>query len=135
MSGQKKWVSLADLQKASGVSPENNGQQTGSVYSTESGRLCPDCGQKADACECRARNREATKPTGKIRIRLEKKGRKGKGVTVIEAIPLAEPELQALAKALRQHCGVGGTAKPGIIELQGDQRDKATAYLKSQQLI
>lgn len=51
------------------------------------------------------------------------KGRKGKGVTLISGVPLAQAELKKLAKRLKQKCGCGGSLKNGIIEIQGDHRD------------
>ncbi|MHA7878620.1 MAG: translation initiation factor Sui1 [Saccharospirillum sp.] len=92
------------------------------VYSTESGRTCPDCGQPIHNCQC---NHEKTPPVGDgiVRVSRETKGRKGKGVTLITGIPLAEKELKALAKQLKARCGTGGTVKDFVIEIQGDQRD------------
>jgi translation initiation factor 1 len=108
---------------------------TRSVYSTEHGRLCADCGHPIQQCQCKALERAAQKPAGKLHIRRETKGRKGKGVTVIDGLSLDDAALEQLAKALRQHCGVGGTSKPGLIELQGDQQEKARAFLVRQGLL
>ena len=44
-------------------------------------------------------------------------------------LPLADGDLQKLAKTLKTKCGVGGSVKDGIIELQGDQREKARQLL------
>ena len=57
-----------------------------------------------------------------MRIRRETKGRKGKGVTTVSGINLAEAELKTLAKLLKQTCSTGGTVKDGVIEIQGDHR-------------
>ena len=92
------------------------------VYSTESGRLCPQCHRPVADCVC-GKDRPASVGDGIVRIRRETKGRGGKAVTVVEGIPLAEAELKALAKALKQRCGVGGSVKSHTIEIQGDQRD------------
>ncbi len=89
------------------------------VYSTDQGRLCPDCG--LSRCQC-AHNISAV-GDGNVRIRLETKGRKGKGVTTITGIPLAEPELKKLLKELKQKTSCGGSVKEQTLELQGDQRD------------
>ena len=59
---------------------------------------------------------------GIVRLHRETKGRGGKAVTVIRGLPLAGKELQALARALKQRCGVGGAVKGDAIEIQGDQR-------------
>ena len=42
---------------------------------------------------------------------------------------LRAPDLEAVAKELKRRCGTGGTAKDGVVELQGDRRDAALAYL------
>jgi translation initiation factor 1 len=89
------------------------------VYSTETGRIKPETAP-------------ATAPQGDgiVRIRRETKGRNGKGVTTISGIPLPESELKVLAKSLKQLCGTGGSVKEGIIEIQGDMRDKLKAELE-----
>ena len=92
------------------------------VYSTESGRTCPDCQQPRSQCQCTSQE-AIPEGDGIVRISRETKGRKGKGVTLIRGIPLAEKDLKALAKKLKAKCGTGGTVKDGVIEIQGDQRD------------
>lgn len=59
----------------------------------------------------------------------ETAGRKGAGVTVVTGLPLAAPELAALASALKRRCGSGGTVRDGRIEIQGDHRDLVVAEL------
>jgi translation initiation factor 1 len=54
---------------------------------------------------------------------METKGRRGKGVTVIKGVPLDAAALVDLGKQLKTVCGSGGTAKDGIIEIQGDHRE------------
>ena len=68
---------------------------------------------------------------GIVRVSRETKGRKGKGMTLITGVPLARDELKALAKALKQKCGTGGTVKGDVIEIQGDHRDKLVEELTS----
>lgn len=97
------------------------------VYSTDQGRLCPDCG--ATPCQCGLSRGPVG--DGNVRIRLETKGRKGKGVTSITGIPLAETELKILLKELKQKTSVGGAVKNHTLELQGDQRDKVMTLLAS----
>jgi translation initiation factor 1 len=92
------------------------------VYSSDQGRLCPRCGQSLAQCRC-AKKQEAPKGSGQVRVGRQTQGRKGKGVTVITGLPLAEAELLALARELKQRCGTGGTVKDGAIEIQGDHRD------------
>ena len=97
------------------------------VYSTDKGRTCPACGHAVNACVCQ----QATAPSGNgpVYLSRETKGRKGAGVTLVTGVPLAGTELQELAKMLKQRCGVGGSIKDGVIELQGDQRDKVAQAL------
>jgi len=97
------------------------------VYSTDQGRLCPDCQQAQ--CQCSTSNAEAG--DGNVRIRLETKGRKGKGVTTVTGIPLAGAELKKLLKELKQKTSTGGAVKDQTLELQGDQRDKLLLLLSN----
>ena len=100
------------------------------VYSTDRGRLCPQCQRAVAECVC-GRDRPATNGDGIARIRRETKGRGGKAVTVIDGLPLATDELKALAKVLKQRCGVGGAVTGETIEIQGDQRDTCLSVLTS----
>lgn len=102
---------------------------SGIVYSTDQGRLCPDCGHAKTDCRCRA---TATPPQGDgiVRVSRETKGRKGKGVTIISGVPLAADELKRLAKQLKQLCGSGGAVKDHTIEIQGEHRDKIVEALQ-----
>ena len=102
---------------------------SGIVYSTEQGRICPDCGAPIAKCRCRQKQ-TAPKGDGIVRVSRETKGRKGKGVTLITGVPLHPEGLKTLAKALKQACGSGGTVKEGIIEIQGDHRDAVEAALR-----
>lgn len=100
-------------------------QLGGLVYSTEHGDICPDCRAPLDDCECATQAEQARLAAldGIVRIRRETSGRKGKGVTTIEGVPLDDAQLKALAKSLKKRCGTGGAVKNGIIEIQGDHRD------------
>lgn len=90
----------------------------GLVYSTDSGRHCPECSQPVDACICK--KTLIPEGDGIARVRRETKGRGGKTVTTISGVPLAEAELKELASALKKRCGCGGGLKDGVIEIQGD---------------
>ncbi len=83
------------------------------VYSTTDGDL-----RKARPADV-VRARETT---GRVKVRREVAGRRGKGVTTISGLPVSDDELRALAGRLKKRCGVGGSAKDGVIELQGDHR-------------
>ena len=65
----------------------------------------------------------------KLVVAIDKKGRGGKQVTVVNGFVGREEDLEALGKTLKTKCGVGGSAKDGVILVQGDQRDKITSIL------
>ncbi|MDE2078698.1 MAG: translation initiation factor Sui1 [Burkholderiales bacterium] len=103
----------------------------GLVYSTESGRMCPECRQPVAQCVCKA----ASPPPagdGIVRVSRETKGRGGKAVTLVKGVPLSLDGLNALGKQLKSACGSGGTVKDGVIEVQGDHCDKVVTALKAQ---
>jgi translation initiation factor 1 len=102
----------------------------GLVYSTESGRMCPDCRQPLAACACKAATQVAG--DGKVRVSLQTKGRGGKAVTLVKGLALDAAALAALGKQLRSACGSGGTVKDGVIEVQGDHCDLILAALARQ---
>ncbi len=64
---------------------------------------------------------------GTIKIQREKKGRRGKTVTVIYGL---SGDLKELQRELQKHCGTGGSSKNGCIEIQGDQGKKIKTYLE-----
>lgn len=67
----------------------------------------------------------------RLDIMLDKRNRNGKKVTLIVNFDGSEDALKQLAKELKQHCGVGGSARGGEILIQGDFRNKIFDYLKS----
>jgi translation initiation factor 1 len=94
----------------------------GLVYSTDTGRTCPDCGHPAKQCCCnKGENRQ--QDDGVVRVSRQTKGRKGNGVCLITGVDLGEAELKKLAKQLKKKCGAGGAVKNGVIEIQGNQRE------------
>lgn len=113
--------------------PSLQDQLRGLVYSTEHGDLCPDCRQPAAECRCTelAEQARLAELDGIVRIRRETSGRKGKGVTTLSGVPLPEAELKTLAKRLKKVCGTGGAVKGGVIEIQGDHRERLKAELES----
>lgn len=62
--------------------------------------------------------------------KLEKKGRGGKTVSIIEGFVGNQKDLKDLAKELKNKCGTGGSVKEGQIIIQGNVRDKIMEYLK-----
>jgi translation initiation factor 1 len=93
--------------------------ETPLVYSSEYGRMCPECSRPVVECICR-HSRGGVAGDGVVRIRRETKGRGGKTVTVITGVPLDAQGVKDLAGELKRCCGSGGTVKDGIIEIQGD---------------
>lgn len=71
----------------------------------------------------------ASLPPERQRLKLRLEQRRGKTVTVIFGLALAEADAKELAVKLKQACGTGGTFKGGEIELQGDRRNAARAWL------
>ena len=91
------------------------------VYSTDGGRITQP---KAQA--------QAPQPSdGIVRIHRETKGRKGKGVSIIKGLGLAETELKTLCSELKKKCGCGGAVKDGVIEVQTDDREKLSTLLQA----
>jgi translation initiation factor 1 len=67
---------------------------------------------------------------GRVKVRRETAGRRGKAVTTVSGVPLDDAGLRELAGRLKKRCGVGGSAKNGVIELQGDHRDVVVEMLR-----
>lgn len=69
---------------------------------------------------------------GRVKVRRETAGRRGKTATTISNVALSDDELRALAGRLKKRCGVGGSAKDGTIEIQGDHRDLIVELLRAE---
>ncbi|MGI9139062.1 MAG: translation initiation factor [Sediminibacterium sp.] len=65
-----------------------------------------------------------------LRVILETKHRAGKTVTIIYGFVGKQADMETLGKALKNHCGTGGSVKEGEIIIQGDHRQKVFQYLK-----
>ncbi|HWK74320.1 MAG TPA: translation initiation factor Sui1 [Povalibacter sp.] len=96
----------------------------GIVYSTDVGERCPNCLRPVRECVCRKGTPGKTSSDGIVRVSRETQGRKGKGVTVVSGLGLPPAELETLATQLKKHCGSGGSAADGRIEIQGEHRDR-----------
>ena len=105
----------------------------GLVYSTDAGRMCPDCRQPVGSCICKAQ--ALPKTDGVVRVSLQTKGRGGKSVTLVKGLPLDALALAAMAKQLRAACGSGGTVKDGVLEVQGDHVTTVMAALQKQSYV
>jgi translation initiation factor 1 len=101
------------------------------VYSTGPGGVCPRCGWPADNCRCsRTPARDANVLQRVVaKLRMEKKGRGGKTVTVVYDLPKNGDFLKSLARELKQACGTGGTVVENTVEIHGEQRDRIRAML------
>jgi len=99
------------------------------VYQTGKGRLCPRCGWPVDDCRCSKGGDEPVPATVSCVLRLEKKGRGGKTVTVVAGLPGNAAFLASVASELKRACGTGGTAAAGAVEIQGDQRERLRPLL------
>lgn len=95
----------------------------GVVYSTETGRACPTCGWPARDCRCSTAGDEPVPARIVAKLRVERSGRRGKTVTVVDGLPRNAAFLADLARDLKRACGSGGTAGEDRVEIQGDHRD------------
>jgi translation initiation factor 1 len=99
------------------------------VYSTSGGRTCPDCRQALADCRCAALRAGQLRGDGRVRVGRESAGRGGKTVTVVRGLALTDTAIAELGKRLRAACGTGGTAKEGVLEIQGDHVERVLALL------
>ena len=82
----------------------------------------------------KARDPQPSRPPaagGRVKVRRETAGRRGKAVTTVSGVGLDDAALRDLAGRLKKRCGVGGSAKDGVIELQGDHRDVVVELLRA----
>lgn len=99
------------------------------VYSTGVGSICPGCRRPIAQCVCKSEQGKALRPATAVRVSRQTQGRAGKGVTVITGLPLPPAALDTLAAQLKRHCGSGGTVRDGVIEIQGEHRDRLVQEL------
>ena len=69
---------------------------------------------------------------GRVKVKRETGGRRGKAVTAVYDVPLDDAGLRELAGRLKKRCGVGGSVKDGVVELQGDHRDVVVEVLRAE---
>ena len=93
----------------------------------EGQQRCERCGQSPCVCPP-----ASPPPPEKQTARLgrSRKGRAGKTVVTIESLELDAAGLRELARVVRQRCGTGGTVRDGVIEMQGDIRDRVAQVLR-----
>jgi len=92
--------------------------------------MCAGCRRPVGQCVCKsAQGKPLRADAAAVRVRRQTQGRAGKGVTIINGLPLSEAALTALAGELKRFCGSGGTVKDAVIEIQGEHRDRLVAEL------
>ena len=101
------------------------------VYSTGLGSICPGCGWPEKDCKCSSQRAPSEAIPNRIvaKLRMEKKGRGGKTVTVVDGLPRNAALLKALSQELKRVCGTGGAVADGAVELQGDLRERVREVL------
>jgi translation initiation factor 1 len=102
------------------------------VYASDQGRVCAKCGWPESDCRCSAGSPEGDDPIPArivAKLRMEKTGRGGKTVTVVDGLPRNAPFVAGLAQELKRSCGTGGAVRKGAIELQGDIRERVRELL------
>lgn len=110
---------------------KKNCSDGGLVFSTEPGRISPACKKPSTQRGCRE-NSTLSLSDGIVRISMETKGRKGKGVTLVTGLALEPDELRSIVRDLKKKCGCGGAIKDGVFEIQGDHRDLLMAEFATQ---
>jgi translation initiation factor 1 len=103
------------------------------VYDSAVGRLdrCSNCKRRIEACVCPAprQQQQQQRTDGIVRVMRDKKGRRGKTVTVVTGLPGNADSLAEVATTLKRLCGSGGTVSGDNVEIQGDHRDRVAAKL------
>jgi len=107
-----------------------SGRKARVVYSSERGSVCAKCGWPSGDCKCSSSSASESVPAAiTAKLRIEKKGRGGKTVTVVDGLPNNAAFLDDLARHLKRACGVGGSVHEGALELQGDCRENVRRIL------
>jgi len=101
------------------------------VYSTDTGRLCPECSKAKALCICSSQSTPAS-TDGVVRLQRQVKGRAGKPVVIVTGLGLEIKSLKLLAKSLKAKCGVGGSIEGNDILIQGDKRELIKSTLEAQ---
>ena len=103
------------------------------VYSTSGGRVCEKCGWPLSNCQCSktlSSGKEKLPDRVVAKLRMEKKGRGGKTVTVVYGLPNNADFLKNLCGELKRTCGCGGATTEDGVELQGELRERVRAFLE-----
>ena len=106
------------------MKPENDWKQRlGVVYST-------DPGFEYSTTESENQEQTLEPSRQKLIVSIDRRNRAGKQVTLVSGFVGTREDLATLGKQLKVKCGVGGTAKDGVITIQGDFRERITSILK-----
>lgn len=109
---------------------KRNSSTSALVYSTDAGRMCPECRRPVTGCICR-QSQALARTDGVARVSRQTRGRGGKTVTLVSGLALDALTLARLGKQLKAACGSGGTVKDGVIEVQGDHCEAVMRALQS----
>lgn len=116
----------------------SNEKKPNIVWSDDPKDKCPKCGLVFMDCKCKVIEKPLKEYKFVVVFRLEKSGRGGKTVTVLDQLPKNEIFLKELTKELKAKCGTGGTylmdGKDGIVEIQGDKRVQIKAILEKKNI-
>jgi translation initiation factor 1 len=100
------------------------------VYSTGTGSICPECGRPLADCQGRHASVDEAVPSRIVaKLRMERTGRGGKTVTVVDGLPRNAAFLNQLCQDLKRAAGCGGAVKDGAVELQGELRERVRDIL------
>ncbi len=105
------------------MSKKNKGRSDGLVYSTNADYY-NDFEEENYAAETLPKEKQM------LRISLDAKQRAGKVVTLVSGFIGTQEDLETLGKQLKTKCGAGGSAKDGLIMVQGDYKIKVLGWLK-----
>ena len=107
------------------------------VYSTGIGKVCPGCGWPVKDCKCSSKRSADESIPGRVvaKLRMEKKGRGGKTVTVVDGLPRNAAFLKDLCQELKRACGTGGAVLEDGVELQGDLRERLRELLLKKEFV
>jgi len=100
----------------------------------EGNKVCFKCRKTLNDCQCPSFDPRKPKLDQFVPVvRIDKSGRRGKTVTLIEGLPRDKDYLATLAKKFKSKTGSGGTfyltEQSGIIEIQGDRQEVVKSIL------
>ena len=105
------------------------------VYSTDAGRICPGCGWPARDCKCSKTAEQPVPARIVAKLRMEKKGRGGKTVTVVDGLPRNGAFLKDCVRSSSARAARAAPSPTGAIELQGDLRERVREVLLKKGLV